>query len=133
MRKSLLLSLSFVALLAGCAPYAIKSLPASKGDAQNFVVLDRKVYKKLVLVSAQVRQTETGQSELVFKIRNKQNKNIWAQVKAEWLDHDGVVVDATNWAAVQFHRRMDTTVVRAAVKSPVSGYRIVIRSGDFMR
>jgi len=120
-------------LLAGCAPYAIKSMPAAKGDARNFVVLDREVYKKLVLVSAQVRQTETGQSELVFKIRNKQNTNIWAHVKAEWLDQDGVVVDATNWSAIQFHRRMDTTVVRGAAKAPVSGYRIVIRSGEFMR
>lgn len=133
MRRNLLLSVSCVVLLAGCAPYAIKSLPASQGDAQNFVVLDRKIYKKLVLVSAQMRPTDTGQSELVFKIRNKQNKNIWADVKAEWLDQDGVVVDSTNWQPVQFHRRMDTTVVRSAVKAPVSGYRIVVRSGDFMR
>jgi len=126
-------ALSVLLCVTGCAPYAIKSDSALRAEAKQWVVLDRSIYRHIRLVAAQTSRTDTGLLQLDFQIRNRTNKNLWADVKVEWLNGQHVVLHETNWQPVQFHRRRDTPLRYSAVNPEAEGYRIVVRSRDVMR
>ena len=149
-------------LLAGCASRQMRSVPQAKHEAPRFVVLDKDVRGKLVLVSARLDTTPDGQTKLTCTIRNKRDKSLWrpgylwdfvkgccislfvrkssakegpewADVKVQWLDSQGVAIEETNWQPVQFHRRMDTTLTYSSTRPGVPDCRVYLRTRQHIR
>ena len=160
-RSRFLSALCCCTLLAGCAPYTIRSLPQSRQDAQQFEVLDKDVHKKLVLVSARMESKPDGRIELTCVIRNRKNKGFWrpgflwdimrgigslfvrkstmqegpewADIKVHWLGQDGIMVEETNWQPTKFPRMMDQRVTFLSMKTDVAGFRVYFRSRQHIR
>ncbi len=162
MRKnSLLPVLCAVLWLAGCSSRNIRSTPETRPQAEHFIVLDSDVRGRLVLKDARLESLPNGYKKLVCTIHNPHDKSLyrpgflanmlgavaslfvrktsaqegpeWADVKVQWLDENGSVVDETNWQAVQFHRLMDTTLTYSSARPGVADFRVYMRTREHLR
>ena len=160
--RGLLLPLSCLLVLVGCASRQIRSLPQADAEAQRFTVLDKDVRRKLVLQSARLDAQPDGRLTYTCTIRNRKDKSLWrpgylwdlccgccvslfvrkssakegpewADVKVQWLDEQRVVVEETNWQATQFHRLMDTTLTYSSTRPGVSACRVYMRTREHIR
>lgn len=125
----LLLATTFYA----CGPAKVKSNTNPVQDRERLLLVDRNYKSALRIVDEKVRRLESGQMEIIMRIQNRKNDDLWSDVQVIFEDADGVEVDKTNWEPVMFHRREITTYKKVSLTPNAQDYRVVIREAQTAR
>jgi hypothetical protein len=125
------LSIFLIALsvsVVSCGPRAAKQAKGTLQEEEKVVLLDGVLARNLQVVKEKTDRTDSGQLRVRLEIENIKNADLWTDVQVIFRDSEGFELEKTSWEPTQFHRRAVTTIVRNAMDTKASEYRVLIRN-----
>ena len=119
-----------LALIVGCkGTYPAKSDPNPLQEQEKHIMLDSKVKNNIKLVRELDPGRVPGGGQLVVGavFVNAKSKDIWCDVKVQFVDSKGGILEETNWEPVLFQRSMEYTVKKNSLSPEAADYKISIR------
>jgi len=129
-----------IATLAGCGsgPYAPKHNPNPKQETERLIFIDKKPSKVLKFVrEVEPKRLPGGELEVSMILVNEKSyggflglggkRDIECDVKVQFFDATGKMVDQTTWKPRRFHRGMEESITDRSLSVDVVDYRVNVR------
>ena len=124
----------FVALmllnLCSCGPYTPWSRPNSAFEREKILFKDHKVKRYLRLVKQDPTRLPSGSLQVELVFANVKNKDLWCDLRINFRNEKGIVVEEGTWESVLFERNAQKTISRKSISPAAADYRILMRIQD---
>ena len=129
-----------LATLAGCGSgsYAPKYNPNPKQEKDRLIFIDKKPEKFISFVrEIEPKRLTGGELEVSLVLVNDHSRSgflglggktdLDCDVKVQFYNDEGKMVDETAWKLVKFHRGMEETITERSLTPEAADYRVNIR------
>jgi len=128
---SILIVAAVVAAIGCKGVYRAKYEADPIQEQEKLILLDSKLKNIRVVRELPPRRIEgSGVLEVGMVLVNNKDKDYRADVKVQFIDGNGGVLEETTWEPVIFQRRMEVTVKKNSLNPAAADYRITIRSQE---
>jgi hypothetical protein len=119
-----------VLFVLGCGPYTPKPATNDIQRSEKIILKDYKAKRYLRLVSHAVDRLPSGSLQVKVVLQNVKNSDLWCDVRVEFHDQTGNVVEEGNWEPMLFERRAEKTIERKSIDPRAADYRILVRKQE---
>ncbi|HUW30239.1 MAG TPA: DUF1425 domain-containing protein [Planctomycetota bacterium] len=128
-----ILAVAAVVAIIGCkGTYRARYEANPIQEQEKLILLDSKL--KNIKVVRELPPTRVpgsgGQLEVGMVLVNTKDKDYRADVKVQFLDINGGVLEETTWEPVIFQRSMEVTIKKNSLNPAAADYRVTIRSQE---
>jgi hypothetical protein len=128
MRRTSVILVVIVALLAGCGPFRpIDPMSPPVQDTSIITFLDMPLALWLRVAGHQSSRTEGGLLLARMRIENFLDTDRWVDIQVIFRDKDGFEVEKTNWEPIMLQRRRVTDYQINSLSPRPVDYRILVR------
>ena len=127
-----ILTVAVIVAAIGCkGAYRAKYDAYPIQEQEKLILLDSKLKNIKVVRELPPRRIDgSGVLEVGMVLVNNKDKDYRADVKVQFIDGNGGVLEETTWEPVIFQRRVEMTIKKNSLNPTAADYRITIRSQE---
>ena len=123
-----ILALAGIAVVLGCkGTYLARYDPNPKQESEKVILLDSKLKSIRIVREVPPQRLNGQQLQIQVLLVNTDDEDLRTDVKVQFLDVDGGILEEGTWEPVIFQRSMERSIKKNSISPEAADYRISIR------